>query len=100
MTDTITLPRAVVEMAAERLREAIGVYAECPEDIAALNALEAALDAALAEPKKVTPSTPVQYGWLCPACGRGNAPLAQTCSCKGWPSLQITCGPATMTGGT
>ena len=55
---------------------------------------------ALAEPEKVTPSTPVQYGWLCPACGRGNAPLAQTCSCKGWPSLQITCGPATMTGGT
>jgi hypothetical protein len=52
MTDTITLPRAVVEMAAERLREAIGVYAECPEDIAALNALEAALDAALAEPEK------------------------------------------------
>jgi hypothetical protein len=50
MTDTITLPRAVVEMAAERLREAIGVYAECPEDIAALNALEAALDAALAKP--------------------------------------------------
>jgi len=37
--------RKAAEMAAARLREAIGVYAESPEDIAALNALEAALDA-------------------------------------------------------
>ena len=58
----------------------------------------AALDAALAEPEKAT--MPTQYGWLCPACGRGNAPLAQTCPCRGWPTMQITCGPATMTGGT
>jgi hypothetical protein len=95
MTDNITLPRAH----ALHIRDVLLIWnalARRPADKAAL----AALRAALAEPEKVTPSTPVQYGWLCPACGRGNAPLAQTCSCKGWPSLQITCGPATMTGGT
>ena len=94
----ITLPRAVVEQARFAMKRRISRDGPLAHegDIAAL----AALTAALAEPEKVTPSTPVQYGWLCPACGRGNAPLAQTCSCKGWPSLQITCGPATMTGGT
>jgi hypothetical protein len=99
MTDNITLPRAVVEKLRASFKVVHGTITEtgwaldCREELAVI-------DAALAEPKKVTPSTPVQYGWLCPACGRGNAPLAQTCSCKGWPSLQITCGPATMTGGT
>jgi len=37
----------------------------------------------------VTPITPV--GWLCPACGRGNAPINMTCPCKGWPEMRITC---------
>jgi hypothetical protein len=94
----ITLPRAVVEQVREALesyRGQVSIYGDSPAaDVCA------ALDAALAEPEKVPPSIPMQYGWLCPACGRGNAPLAQSCSCKGWPSLQITCGPATMTGGT
>lgn len=33
----------------------------------------------------------VQNGWLCPACGRGNAPTNMTCPCKGWPKMEITC---------
>ena len=37
----------------------------------------------------VTPITPV--GWLCPACGRGNAPTNMTCPCKPWPEMRITC---------
>jgi hypothetical protein len=86
MTDNITLRRAD----AEQIRAAL---ASGKKLFAALDAL----DAALAEPEKVT--VPMQYGWLCPACGRGNAPLAQTCPCKGWPTMQITCGPSTMTGG-
>jgi hypothetical protein len=99
MTDNITLPRAVVEQVRDVLRELASEYPPktgliSPEERTAL----AALDAALAEPEKVT--VPMQYGWLCPACGRGNAPLAQTCPCKGWPTMQITCGPSTMTGGT
>lgn len=34
---------------------------------------------------------PLHIGWLCPACGRGNAPLTETCSCKGWPHYDVTC---------
>jgi hypothetical protein len=41
-------------------------------------------------------TTPAQNGWLCPACGRGNAPTNPTCPCKGYPKMEITCGPATM----
>ena len=39
-------------------------------------------------PKPATPITPI--GWLCPACGRGNAPLNMTCPCKPWPEMRIT----------
>jgi hypothetical protein len=34
---------------------------------------------------------PLQTGWLCPACGRGNAPMNMTCPCKGWPKMEVTC---------
>lgn len=30
-------------------------------------------------------------GWLCPACGRGNAPTTSTCGCKPFPAPTITC---------
>ena len=33
----------------------------------------------------------VHTGWLCPACGRGNAPTNMTCPCKGWPKMEVTC---------
>jgi len=33
----------------------------------------------------------VMHGWLCPACGRGNAPMTPTCPCKGWPKMEVTC---------
>ena len=33
----------------------------------------------------------VQHGWLCPACGRGNAPMNMTCPCKPWPKMEVTC---------
>jgi hypothetical protein len=36
-------------------------------------------------------AVPVQTGWLCPACGRGNAPLSMICPCKGWLKLEVTC---------
>ena len=26
--------------------------------------------------------TPKDYGWICPVCGRGNAPWNPTCECK------------------
>lgn len=35
-------------------------------------------------------SKPVQYGWICPVCGRGNAPFTSTCPCKPI-DLKITC---------
>jgi hypothetical protein len=40
-------------------------------------------------PAPVTPRP--QTGWLCPACGRGNAPMNMTCPCKGWPKMEVTC---------
>lgn len=36
-------------------------------------------------------ATPANYGWVCPACGSGNAPFTQRCPCKGWPKMEITC---------
>jgi len=95
MTDNITLPRDVGERLYDLLLDRIdGVYHASSEDIA----LRDALDAALAEPEKVT--VPMQYGWLCPACGRGNAPLAQTCPCKGYGAVRVGYGNAYMIGGT
>lgn len=38
------------------------------------------------------PSLPLTYGWLCPTCGRGNAPTNATCPCKPWPTYPVTCG--------
>ena len=53
-----------------------------------------------------TVNKPVQYGWICPVCGRGNSPFTTTCPCKPL-DYRITCGPAykytwttTTTGGT
>lgn len=37
-------------------------------------------------------SQPPQQGWLCPACGRGNAPFVPQCSCIPAPPLN----PATL----
>ena len=39
-----------------------------------------------------TMNKPVQYGWICPVCGRGNSPFTNTCPCKpiNW---NLTCGP-------
>lgn len=39
-----------------------------------------------------TVNRPVQYGWICPVCGRGNSPFTSTCPCKpiNW---NLTCGP-------
>ncbi len=39
-----------------------------------------------------TINKPVQYGWICPVCGRGNSPFTSTCPCKpvNW---ELTCGP-------
>ena len=32
-----------------------------------------------------------QYGWICPRCGRGNAPWNATCSCLGWAVGPVWC---------
>ena len=56
---------------------------------AAIKALEKRADALPVTTAPVTPIAPV--GWLCPACGRGNAPFVQHCPCKGWPKMEITC---------
>lgn len=44
-------------------------------------------------PRFVVPATPapIQQGWLCPRCGRGNAPLTATCPCMPLPALEVTC---------
>lgn len=45
---------------------------------------------------------PLQTGWLCPACGRGNAPMNMTCPCKERERLKqsirhsLTIGPKTI----
>ena len=32
------------------------------------------------------------YGWICPVCGRGNAPYVKTCPCiPNFPSYEVTC---------
>jgi len=37
--------------------------------------------------------TPTAYmsGWVCPICGRGNAPFTSTCSCIPLPAPIVTC---------
>jgi hypothetical protein len=95
----ITLPRAVVEEVRSAIRGFYNKYSDEAVHEDAGRAI-AALDAALAEPDKVQPHIPVQTGWLCPACGRGNAPLAQTCPCKGYGAVRVGYGNAYMIGGT
>ena len=34
----------------------------------------------------------VVYGWICPQCGRGNAPFTATCPCVPPPPMVVTCG--------
>lgn len=37
------------------------------------------------------PANPLHaIGWLCPACGRGNAPTTATCPCKPSPKGDVT----------
>lgn len=43
------------------------------------------------EEREKAPAVFVQYGWLCPACGRGNAPMNMNCPCKPWPTTEGTC---------
>ena len=43
--------------------------------------------------KDVAPyyTPPIQQGWKCPVCGRGNAPHISTCSCTPLPAPYSTC---------
>lgn len=34
---------------------------------------------------------PVQYGWVCPVCGRGLSPLTMVCPCNNGKGWEITC---------
>jgi hypothetical protein len=67
------------------------------KDAAAIRAEIQKLQTRAEQLQLVTTATPVtggtvqQTGWLCPACGRGNAPLNMTCPCKPWPEMRITC---------
>jgi len=56
---------------------------------AELQKLKKRADALPVTTAPVTPIAPV--GWLCPACGRGNAPTNMTCPCKPWTKMEITC---------
>ncbi len=67
------------------------------KDAAAIRAEIQKLQTRAEQLQLVTTTTPVtggvvqQTGWLCPACGRGNAPTNMTCPCKPWPEMRITC---------
>lgn len=37
------------------------------------------------------PAVPMATGWLCPQCGRGNAPYSKSCPCVPLPTPEITC---------
>ena len=37
-------------------------------------------------------SAPVLHGWICPVCGRGNAPFNPSCPCLGYPRYTVTAG--------
>jgi hypothetical protein len=41
--------------------------------------------------RNVGARAPFQMGWVCPVCGRGNAPMTQTCPCMGWQASKVTC---------
>ena len=49
-------------------------------------------------PVWLLPSMPSAPGWVCPACGAGNAPWVSRCSCKGWPKYEVTCTTKTQGG--
>ena len=34
----------------------------------------------------INTGSPIIYGWICPVCGRGNAPWNSCCLCKGGPN--------------
>jgi len=36
------------------------------------------------------PQLPAGLGWICPACGKGNAPWVQQCPCEGQQKFTIT----------
>ena len=38
----------------------------------------------------------ITYGWVCPVCGKVNAPWASQCTCNG--KLQVPYGPTCNTG--
>ena len=37
---------------------------------------------------------PINYGWVCPRCGRANAPWVSQCSCTGSPFMKTNTSPA------
>lgn len=38
----------------------------------------------------------LNYGWVCPVCGKVNAPWASQCTCNG--KISVPCGPTCNTG--
>ena len=65
---------------------------------------QAAIDAIKAEPingwvkdhligeiDALPSAQPVQYGWVCPVCGRGLSPLTMVCPCNNGKGWEITC---------
>ncbi len=66
----------------------------CQQELMALGKLapRTCVECGLGPCNRRTKSTQiVNTGWLCPACGRGNAPLNMTCPCKGWPKMEVSC---------
>ena len=43
-------------------------------------------------------NAPVQYGWVCPLCGKAQSPFTPTCFCDGAGAKEIKTVPDTGTG--
>lgn len=58
----------------------------CETDTAGNHKLECPLNPIYEKPKVFK-----NYGWVCPNCGRGNAPWTNTCPCIPLPPPQVWC---------
>jgi len=51
-------------------------------------------DCWIAKRKRKEQTATGPYGWVCPVCGRGNAPFNRSCPCKD--KITFTCGGSAL----